>query len=185
MQKCVESGGRQTGAGSLTPTLSSRCPFPSWVFLDLVHAQSLSHAWLCYSMGCSPQGSSAHGILQARILGVGCQFPPPGDHPDPRIEPTSPVPPALASGFFYYYYYLFTCFNWRIITLQYCDFFFFFCHSSVWISHGNTCTLPSWIPLSLPSPPSPSRFSHSTGRWILYHCATWEAWISLMCNFIW
>ena len=126
MQKCVESGGRQTGAGSLTPTLSSRCPFPSWVFLDLVHAQSLSHAWLCYSMGCSPQGSSAHGILQARILGVGCQFPPPGDHPDPRIEPTSPVPPALASGFFYYYYYLFTCFNWRIITLKYCDFFFFF-----------------------------------------------------------
>jgi len=27
----------------------------------------------------------------------GLQFPPPGDHPDPRIEPASP---ALAGGFF-------------------------------------------------------------------------------------
>ena len=30
----------------------------------------------------------------------GLPFPPPGDLPDPGIEPTSPVSPALASGFF-------------------------------------------------------------------------------------
>ena len=30
----------------------------------------------------------------------GLPFPPPGDLPDPGIEPTSPAPPALAGGFF-------------------------------------------------------------------------------------
>ena len=30
----------------------------------------------------------------------GLPFPPPGDLPDPGIEPTSPVSPALAGGFF-------------------------------------------------------------------------------------
>ena len=30
----------------------------------------------------------------------GLLFPPPGDLPDPGIEPMSPVPPALAGGFF-------------------------------------------------------------------------------------
>ena len=29
---------------------------------------------LCNTMGCSPPGSSLHGILQARTLGVGCHF---------------------------------------------------------------------------------------------------------------
>ena len=29
---------------------------------------------LCDPMDCSPQGSSVHGISQARILGVGCHF---------------------------------------------------------------------------------------------------------------
>ena len=33
-----------------------------------VCAQSLSHAWLCDPMDCSPLGSSVHGIFQARIL---------------------------------------------------------------------------------------------------------------------
>ena len=50
----------------------------------------------------SPPGSSVHGILQARILGlpwVGSGLPclPPGDLPDPGIKPMSP---ALAGGFF-------------------------------------------------------------------------------------
>ena len=31
-----------------------------------------SYLTLCDSMDCSPPGSSDHGILQARILGVGC-----------------------------------------------------------------------------------------------------------------
>ena len=30
----------------------------------------------------------------------GLPFPPPGDLPNPRIKPTSPVSPALAGGFF-------------------------------------------------------------------------------------
>ena len=30
----------------------------------------------------------------------GLPFPPPGDLPDPGIEPTSPVSPVLAGGFF-------------------------------------------------------------------------------------
>ena len=30
----------------------------------------------------------------------GLPFPPPGDLPDPGLEPTSPAPPALAGGFF-------------------------------------------------------------------------------------
>ena len=50
-------------------------------------------------MNCSLPGSSVHGILKARILEwVAC--PPPGDLPDPGIEPPSPVCPELAGGFF-------------------------------------------------------------------------------------
>ena len=48
------------------------------------HELSLSH-------------SSVHEILQARILASwpGLPCPPPGDLPDPGIEPVSPVAPAL------------------------------------------------------------------------------------------
>ena len=41
---------------------------------------------LCDAMDCSPPGSSVHGILQARIL-EWLPCPPPGDLPDPGIEP--------------------------------------------------------------------------------------------------
>ena len=44
----------------------------------------------CFPMGCSPPGSSVHGILQARILEN--TFSSPGGLPDPGIKP---VPPAL------------------------------------------------------------------------------------------
>ena len=54
---------------------------------------------LCDPMGCSPPGSSVKGISQARIL-EWVAFPPPGDPPDPGIEPTSLVSPALAGQFF-------------------------------------------------------------------------------------
>ena len=46
-------------------------------------------------MDCSPPGSSVHGILQARIM----EFPPPGDGPNPGIEPVSLMSPALVGGF--------------------------------------------------------------------------------------
>ena len=45
---------------------------------------------LCDPMDCSPPGSSVHGILQARALEWGV-VPPPGDLPDPGIEPASLV----------------------------------------------------------------------------------------------
>ena len=41
-------------------------------------------------MDCSPPGSSVHGIFQARIL-EGLPFPPPGDLPNPGIEPGFPA----------------------------------------------------------------------------------------------
>ena len=60
-----------------------------------MHAKLLqSCPTLCNSMNCSLPGSSVHGILQARILS-GLPFPPPGDLPDPGIEPASPEAPAL------------------------------------------------------------------------------------------
>ena len=45
---------------------------------------------LCDPMDCSLPGSSVHGILQAMIQdGLPC--PPPGDFPNPGIEPMSPA----------------------------------------------------------------------------------------------
>ena len=63
-------------------------------------AKSLQSCPTLYAlMDCSPPDSSVHGILQARILErVAC--PPPGDLPDPRIEPAFLMSPALAGGFF-------------------------------------------------------------------------------------
>ena len=54
---------------------------------------------LCDPLDCSPPGSSVHGILQARILEQ-IAVSPPGDLPDPGIEPMSPVSPASAGRFF-------------------------------------------------------------------------------------
>ena len=50
-------------------------------------------------MGHSPQGSSVHGILQARIL-EWVAMPSSRDPPDPAIEAASLMSPALAGGFF-------------------------------------------------------------------------------------
>ena len=58
-----------------------------------------SYLTLCDPMDCSPPGSSVHGILQARTL-EWVASPPPGDLPDPGIEPTLLMSPALAGGFF-------------------------------------------------------------------------------------
>ena len=53
---------------------------------------------LCDSMDCSPPDSSVGFPRQEYWSGL--PFPPPGDLPDPGIEPVSLVPPALAGGFF-------------------------------------------------------------------------------------
>ena len=50
-------------------------------------------------MHCSPPGSSAIGIFQARIL-EWVAIPTPGDLPDPGVEATSPETPAFAGRFF-------------------------------------------------------------------------------------
>ena len=50
-------------------------------------------------MDCSPAGSSVRGIFQQEYWS-GLPCPLPGDLPDPGIEPTSLMFPALASGFF-------------------------------------------------------------------------------------
>ena len=57
----------------------------------LMHAQLLPT--LCDPIDCSPPGSSAREILQARIL----EWVP---SPTPGTEPKSPVSPASAGGFF-------------------------------------------------------------------------------------
>ena len=68
--------------------------------LSAVYAKSLqSRPTICNPMDCNPPGSSAHGILQARML-EWVAMPPLGDFPNPGIEPASLTSPALASGFF-------------------------------------------------------------------------------------
>ena len=67
-----------------------------------VHAKSLqSCPTLCDPLDCNPLGSSVYGILQARILEwIAMPFPSPGDLPDPGVEPTPLMSPALAGRFF-------------------------------------------------------------------------------------
>ena len=66
--------------------LSSRvCVLSHWVVFNSL--------WF-HGMDCSPPGCSLHGIFQSRIL----EWVPllsPGDLPDPRIKPTSPMSPAF------------------------------------------------------------------------------------------
>ena len=54
---------------------------------------------LCDPVNCSLPGSSVHGILQARVL-EWIAILPPGDLPNPGIEPMSLMSPALAGRFF-------------------------------------------------------------------------------------
>ena len=64
---------------------------------------------LCDLMDCSLPGSSVHGILLQASLSMGFSSqeywnglpcPPPGDLPNPGVEPSSLMSPALAGGFF-------------------------------------------------------------------------------------
>ena len=58
-----------------------------------------SHVQLCDPTDCSLTGSSAHGILQARILDVSL-CPSPRNLPNPGIKPRSLMSPPLAGRFF-------------------------------------------------------------------------------------
>ena len=72
------------------------------VFIGGADVGAQSCLTLCDPMGCSPQSSTAHEILQAIILAwvARLPFPPPGDSPNPGIEPKSLSSPPLAGGFF-------------------------------------------------------------------------------------
>ena len=73
------------------------CSFPYCVTM---HAKLLQlYPSLCDSMGCRLPDSPVYGTVQVRILS-GLPFPPPGDLPDPGIEPRSLAFPALAGWFF-------------------------------------------------------------------------------------
>ena len=70
-------------------------------FACYMHAKSpQSCLTLCDSMDCGPPGSSVHGIFSRQEYWSGLPCPPPGDLPDPGIEPWSLASPALAGGFF-------------------------------------------------------------------------------------
>ena len=67
-----------------------------------------------------------------------------------------------------YFLNLFIYFNWRLVTLQYCN---FFCHTLTWISHGCTCIphpetpsqlSPHPIPQDCPSAPALSALFHAS-----------------------
>ena len=75
-------------------------PLPFCIILRLcVLSQSLqSCLTLCNRMDYNLPGSSVHGILQAKILEWVAVLPP-GDPPNPGIEPRSLMSLALAAGF--------------------------------------------------------------------------------------
>ena len=80
----------------LCGTIKSLINQTSNILCVCTRMRSHSVVSLCNPMNCSPQGSSIHGIFQARIL----PFPIPGDLPDPGMEPASLVAPASTGGFF-------------------------------------------------------------------------------------
>ena len=59
----------------------------------LIHVQ-----FFCNPMDFSPSGFSVHRIFFDKNTGAGCHFPPPGDLPNPKMEPVCSVSLALASS---------------------------------------------------------------------------------------
>ena len=53
----------------------------------------------CHPIDCTPPGPSSMGLPRQEYLSE-LPFPPPGDLPNPRIKPASPVALALAEGSF-------------------------------------------------------------------------------------
>ena len=65
-----------------------------------MRVKSLQSCLTLYNpMGCSPPGSSVHGIFQARYWS-GLPCPPPGDLPNPGIKCTIPAAPPLQADSF-------------------------------------------------------------------------------------
>ena len=122
-------------------------------------------------MDCSLPGSSAHRVSPGKNIRVGChtllqgifltQGPNSGlphcrwilyhlsHQGTPRILEWVAYPIQSIAIFFSRLLFLFIYFDWRKITLQYCD---VFCHTSTWIGHRYTCVHPHLKPHSLPTP---------------------------------
>ena len=62
--------------------------------------QLLQRPTLCDLVDCSPPGSSVQGGFSRQEYWSGLPSPPPGDLPDPGIQPKPLRSPALADGFF-------------------------------------------------------------------------------------
>ena len=63
-----------------------------------MHAKSLSGVWLCVTLWIvAPQAPLSVGFSRQEYWSE-LPRPPPGDLPDPQIEPASLTPPALAGG---------------------------------------------------------------------------------------
>ena len=73
-------------------------------------------------------------------------------------------PQSTEQSFFHCFLFLIQiiCYNWRVITVQYCD-FFFFCHISTLMSHRYTCVPHILKPHSPPSPAYSHGLFQSTG----------------------
>ena len=73
-----------------------RCPCLCSYLCLLSCSVMFDSLWPWWSL----QGSSVHGIFFRQEYWSGLPCPPPGTLPEPEIEPTSPVSPALAGRFF-------------------------------------------------------------------------------------
>ena len=72
--------------------------YPNWY--QCVRAQLLSHVGLFVIPWTIVHKAPLSMELCRQEYWSGLPFPPPGDLPDPGIEPVSPLPPALAGRFF-------------------------------------------------------------------------------------
>ena len=66
--------------------------------MSAMYAQSFS----CVQLFVTPQTVVCHGPLSRQEYWSGLPFPPPGDHPDPRIKPVSAASLVLAGRFFFF-----------------------------------------------------------------------------------
>ena len=70
-------------------------------------------------------------------------------------------------------FFSFLSFNWRLITLQYCD---SFCHTLTWISHGCTCVPHPDPPSHLPPHPISQGHPSAPALSTLPHASNLDWW---------
>ena len=79
---------------------------------------------------------------------------------------------SLISSVIHWLFFL-IYFNWRLITLQYCD---GFCHTFTWISHGCTCVPHPDPPSRLPPCPIPQGHPSAPALSTLFHASNLDWW---------